>query len=120
MRKVLKWIGIILGSVVGLVLLAALVIYARGTSRLNATHEAPDAVVAASTDSGAIARGHHIMRIHSCQFCHGEQLQGRVFLDIPPALAVASNLTPGQGGVGAAYNGQDWDRAIRYGIRPTG
>jgi len=114
MQKVFKWIEIVLGSVVGLIVVAALVVFARGTSRLNATYEAPDTVVAPSTDSVALARGEHIMRIHSCQFCHGDRLQGQVFLDIPPALAVASNLTPGQGGVGATYNGQDWDRAIRY------
>jgi cytochrome c553 len=120
MRKVLKWLGIVLGSVLGLIVAAALVLFALGTSRLNATYEAPDTLVSGFGDSASLARGEHIMRIHSCQFCHGERLEGSVFLDIPPALAVASNLTPGRGGVGATYSGEDWDRAIRYGIRPSG
>jgi len=120
MRRVFKWIGIVLGSIVGLIVLVALVLFARGTSRLNATHTAPDTVVAGFGDSVSLARGEHIMRIHSCQFCHGDRLQGQIFLDIPPALAVASNLTPGQGGVGTTYSGEDWDRAIRYGMRPDG
>lgn len=120
MRKVLKWVGIVLGSVVGLVVVAALVLYALGTSRLNGTYKAPDTLVSGFGDTASLARGEHIMRIHSCQVCHGERLEGQVFLDIPPALAVASNLTPGRGGVGATYSGEDWDRAIRYGIRPNG
>src|SRR5688500_9335793 len=120
MRKVLKWIGIVLGSVVGLIMVAVLFFFLRGNSRLNATHKAPDTLSSGFGDSVSLARGEHIMRIHSCQFCHGERLEGQVFLDIPPAVAVASNLTPGRGGVGQAYSGGDWDRAIRYGIRPNG
>jgi cytochrome c553 len=120
MRKVLKWLGIVLGSVLGLIVVAVLALFLRGTSRLNATHKAPDTLVSGFGDSASLARGEHIMRIHSCQVCHGERLGGAVFLDIPPALAVASNLTPGRGGVGATYSGEDWDRAVRYGIRPSG
>lgn len=120
MRKVLKWLGIVLGSVVGLILIAALALYLRGNSRLNATHKAPDALASGFGDSVSLARGEHLMRILACQVCHGERLEGSVFLDIPPARAVASNLTPGRGGVGADYSGEDWDRAIRYGIRPDG
>jgi cytochrome c553 len=120
MRKVLKWVGIVLGSVVGLILIAALALYLRGNSRLNATHKAPDTLASGFGDSVSLARGGHLMRILSCQVCHGERLEGSVFLDIPPARAVASNLTPGRGGVGGNYSGEDWDRAIRYGIRPNG
>lgn len=120
MRRVLKWLGIVLGSIVGFVVLAVLALFIRGNMRLNATHKAPDTLVAGFGDSASLARGEHIMRIHSCQVCHGEKLEGTIFLDIPPALAVASNLTPGRGGVGATYSGEDWDRAVRYGIRPNG
>lgn len=120
MQKVLKWVGIVLGSVVGLIVVAALVLFALGSSRLNGTYKAPDTLASGFGDSASLARGEHIMRIHSCQVCHGERLEGSVFLDIPPAFAVASNLTPGRGGVGEAYSGEDWDRAIRYGIRPDG
>lgn len=120
MRKVLKWTGIVLGSIVGLILVAVLVLFLRGNSRLNGTYKAPDTLASGFGDSASLARGEHIMRIHSCQVCHGERLEGTVFLDIPPAVAVASNLTPGRGGVGAAYSGADWDRAVRYGIRPNG
>jgi cytochrome c553 len=41
-----------------------------------------------------------------------------VFLNIPPGLFIAPNLTGGLGGIGKTYGDGDWDRAIRYGVRP--
>ena len=38
--------------------------------------------------------------------------------DVPPFRLVASNLT--SGGVTADYSAEDWDRAIRHGVRPDG
>ncbi len=68
-------------------------------------------------DSAAVARGEHIALIHGCRDCHGKDLGGRVFLDIPPGRFVAPNLTGGRGGVGRSYRDHDWDRAIRQGVR---
>ena len=39
MKKALKWIGIVLGGLVGLLVLAAVVLYAIGSSRLNKTYD---------------------------------------------------------------------------------
>jgi len=64
-----------------------------------------------------VVRGEHVANIHGCTHCLGEGLSGKVFLDIPPGRFVASNLTSGQGGVGNAYAGSDWDRAVRFGLR---
>jgi hypothetical protein len=66
MRKVLKWVGIILGSVLGLVVVAVLVLFLIGNGRLNGTYRAPDTLVSGFGDSASLARGEHIMRIHSC------------------------------------------------------
>ena len=69
-------------------------------------------------DSSSLARGEHILQIHGCQGCHGKDLRGQVFLDIPLGRIVASNLTRGRGGIGAAYRAEDWDHAVRFGVRP--
>jgi cytochrome c553 len=48
-------------------------------------------------------------------------MKGKVFLDIPPGLIIAPNLTKGRGGIGGRYvTLQDWERAIRHGVRPDG
>lgn len=39
MKKVLKWIGIVLGSLIGLILLAGIVLFTIGNSRLNKVYD---------------------------------------------------------------------------------
>jgi cytochrome c553 len=119
MRKVLKRIGIALGGVIGIALVVGLVLALIGRSRLNGRYEVAaalpgDAVVSASAEMGA-----RIAVTRGCTECHAEGMKGRVFLDIPPGLIVAPNLTKGRGGVGARYaSPDDWNRAVRYGVRP--
>ena len=119
MRKVLKWIAISIGILLGVALTIGLVLVLIGRSRLNGRYLAtatlpPEAVAAASAEMGA-----RIAVTRGCIECHAEGLAGRVFLDIPPGLIVAPNLTRGRGGVGGRYASlDDWNRAVRYGIRP--
>ena len=121
MRKWLKRIGIGLGGVLGLLVLAAGVMYAMGRSRLARTYDLPPATLASvATDPATVERGRLVMQRHGCQECHGENLAGQVFLDIPPGLIVAPNLTRGRGGVGSRYTDADWDLAVRHGLRRDG
>jgi mono/diheme cytochrome c family protein len=121
MRKWLKRIGVGLGVLVGLLVAAVGVMYAVGRSKLARTYEAPPTALArVAADPAAVERGRHVMQMHGCQECHGEDLSGKVFLDIPPGLIVAPNLTRGRGGVGSRYTDADWDRAVRHGLRPDG
>lgn len=121
MRKVLKWIGIGLGSVIVLALVAGGAMAMLGRSKMNRTYPSPTLAALRTDDPALVARGRHVAIIHGCTGCHAENLGGMEFLDIPPGRIMAPNLTRGQGGVGAGYRtAQDWDRAIRHGIRPNG
>ena len=120
MKKILKWTGIVLGSLFVLILIAGVTLYTMGNSTLETTYDVTPNLTSVTSDSASVARGEHLAKIHACVDCHGENLAGRVFLDIPPFLAVSSNLTPGKGGIGQAYSDADWDRAIRHGVKPDG
>ncbi len=122
MKKVLKWIGIALGGLVGLLVLSLIVLYAMGSSRLNKTHEIQVENIAIPTNDSAIVRGQHLVEaLTFCQECHGDNLEGKVFIDEPMMATVyAPNLTSGQGGVGAAYADADYVGAIRHGVNPQG
>lgn len=121
MRKWPRRIGIGVGVLAGLLVVAAGVAYALGRSRLARTYEAPSAVLTrVAASPAAVERGRHVMQMHACQECHGTDLSGKVFLDIPPVFLVAPNLTRGRGGVGSRYSDADWDRAVRHGLRPDG
>ena len=121
MKKVLKWIGIILGLLVGLVVLAFGVVYAITETRLNKTYTIQVESVSIPTDAAAIERGQHVAAIRLCADCHAANLAGRVFLDNPVIGRIGTtNLTSGKGGAGGEMTDADWVLAIRHGVRPDG
>ncbi len=122
MKKVLKWIGIVLGSLLVLLLLAAVGLYFFGSKRLNKIYNLQVETIPIPNDEASIARGQHLSQaITLCQECHGDNFEGTV-IDNEPSIAVitAPNLTSGVGGIAATYTDADWVRAIRYGVDPQG
>ena len=118
-RKILKWIGIVSASLLGLLVLAFLVLYTIGSvqwNKMRGTYDVPVETITIPTDQSSITRGKHIATIRMCQYCHGDDLSGQS--DSVPGLVTFAfpNLTPGAGGVGAANNDKDWVRAIRHGV----
>ena len=122
MRKVLKWVGIVLGSLIALLLVAVLAIYFIGSRRLMVRGELPGEAFTIPTSAEALARGEYLMSgVTGCTGCHGENLGGTEFINDPAiGLLWAPNLTAGQGGVAAAYTDADWERSVRHGVRPNG
>jgi cytochrome c553 len=122
MKKVLKWIGIVLGGLVGLLVVAGVVLYVLGSARLNKTHDIQAEAIAIPNDEAALARGEHLVEaLTFCKECHGADLGGDIFDDEPGIATIsASNLTSGQGGVGASYSDTDWVHAIRHGVNAEG
>jgi mono/diheme cytochrome c family protein len=123
MLKILKWIGIVVGSLMGLLLVAFLGLYAVGTakwSRMHGSHEVPAESIIVPTDAASVARGDHLASILICRECHTDSLGGQV--DIAPGIITLSvpNLTSGAGGVGATNTDEDWVRAIRHGVGNDG
>lgn len=122
MKKALKWIAIALGSMIGLVALAAALVYIVSEARLRETYDITPAAIDIPEDADAIARGEHLATsIVACIGCHGRDLSGRALVDDPVfGLVTASNLTAGEGGIGGTYTDEDWVRALRHGVRPGG
>ena len=122
MKKVLKWIEILLGSLVALLVMAGAVLYILGSARLNKTYDIQPEAIAIPTDAAAIARGRHLDEaLTFCGGCHGEDLGGDAFEDEPMiATFYAPNLTSGRGGIGATYSDADHVRAIRHGVSSRG
>jgi mono/diheme cytochrome c family protein len=120
MRKVLKWAGIGLLSVVAL---AAIAIVAFGWREPRGTYMTVNPPpVPVPTDPEAAARGRYVAHaLAACGVCHGEDLGGQVMSDSRIFGYIRTpNLTPGQGGVGRRYTDVDWIRAIRHGLTPDG
>ena len=122
MKKVFKWIGIVLGSLLGLVLVVGGVLALIGNARLNKTYDFPTSNIVAPTDEASIAYGKHRAET-LCQGCHGADLGGieKWFNAGPLGTIDSANLTAGEGGFGQeATSDEDYVRAIRHGIDPEG
>ena len=122
MNQMLRWIGIVLGGLVGLIVIALLAVYAITGARLSRTYQVTPEAVAVPGDAAAVERGRHLVEaVAGCAGCHGENLAGGVVIDNPPIGTVYSaNLTSGRGGRGGTLTDADYVRAIRHGVRPDG
>jgi cytochrome c553 len=121
MKRLLKRIGVILGVLTAVILVAVIGVYTVSNGRINQTHTIAVNPLTIPTDAEAIALGEHIARSRGCTDCHGEDFSGGILLDDPVVGTVyAANLTPGQGGIGGAYSGDDYLRALRHGVGPGG
>lgn len=77
--------------------------------------------VADATDAQALERGRYLYASRGCADCHGASGGGRVFVDDGAGLRIKGpNITAAPGGVVAGYRPEDWVRAIRHGVAPSG
>ena len=119
MKRVFKWVGIVLGSLIVLILVAGVVLYFIGNARLNKTYEIPPSNITTPTDAASIEFGKHRAET-LCEGCHGADLSGinNWFSAGPLGTIDSVNLTPGAGGIGSTFTTEDYVRAIRHGIGP--
>ena len=64
MTRVLKWIGIGVGSLLGLLLVAGVVLFFMGSARLNKTYSFPASNITISADVANIELGKHRARFY--------------------------------------------------------
>jgi mono/diheme cytochrome c family protein len=117
MKRLLKWVGLL---ILGLAVLV-LALYQFGSARIGRASVvgSPVNVIA---DEAALTRGAYLVNaVSACIDCHGPNLEGKPFID-EPALGylAAPNLTSGVGGVGTTYTQADWELAIRHGVAADG
>lgn len=116
MKKVLKWVGIILGGLLVLIILAAVGLNIAGGARLNKTQNIQAETISIPTDEAALARGEHLVHV-ACTSCHGPGLSGQPMLDDPAIGTVyAANIT----GLGQTHADADLVRAIRHAVGHDG
>lgn len=121
MKILLKWIGIVVGSLIGLLAVAFVVLILIGGARANQKHDIPVETMPIPSDAVAIQHGEHVAITHYCTKCHTSNLGGEVFYTIPNLLTIPTpNLTSGAGGVGSFYSDEDWVRAIQHGVGHDG
>jgi mono/diheme cytochrome c family protein len=121
MRSFVKWLGLLLAGMLGLALAAILILYGIGQSRLNKSYQIDTELIPIPNDPESLAEGKRIFQYRGCEACHGEDLEGVIYLDNPAiGQVITPNLTSGDGGIGSERTDQDLIRAIRHGLGPDG
>lgn len=121
LRKIAKWTGIVLGSLVILILAGYFLVARNISQRIEKTYSFANENLTVSSDSTTISRGKHLAVIKGCTDCHGTNMAGKIMVD-DDALGrlSSSNLTKGKGGLPADYGTTDWVRSLRHGISRSG
>jgi mono/diheme cytochrome c family protein len=108
-------------ALVGLIVVAAGVLFAVGTNRIANPRAVEADSIAVPTDSASIAEGRRLSTLFGCRECHGERLEGKSLVDDPVlGRLVSPHIAPGEGSVTAGYSEADWVRALRHGIAGDG
>jgi len=120
MKRISKWIGIVFGGLIALLIVAVFGLWLGAKARLNKIYDIPVETVAIPTDEASIDEGKRLVSIY-CADCHTSNLRGQDAFNDPLLGRVGiPNLTRGEGGVGAQYTDADWVRSIRHGVGPDG
>jgi len=118
MTRLLRWLGITVGTVIALAIIAYGIVYALSERILRRVYEVPAIAVSIPTDPESIREGRRLATVRGCfNDCHGRQAEGRVLFNDPLiARIVAPDLTTAV----RQYSDAQLAAIVRNGIRPDG
>lgn len=128
MKKVLKWIGIVLGGLIGLIVIAVIGLAIYGSVKFKPTHtDRPLYPITADTSPEGVVRGKYLMEqamgcTEGCHVAKDGTLSGVVEeINMPPISGVFAtpNLTSHATGL-AGWSDAEIARAIREGVDKDG
>ena len=114
----LRWLGIVLATLVGLAIIAYAALYLLSERVLHRTYAVPTLSVSVPSDSASVIEGRRLATIRGCYGdCHGKEAEGAVMFDKPMiARIVAPNLTAAV----RKFSDTELTNIIRNGVRPDG
>ena len=84
MKKFLKWLGIVVASVVAIVISATIYVYFASELEFARQYQVAETLsVSLPTDAAEIEEGHRLAQITGCTHCHGANLATPSTIDIP-------------------------------------
>ena len=101
MKRAMKWLGLGLAGLAGVIALAMAVVYVVSSRRISKVYTFNDPPLAVPADSASIAAGQHFVQaIAKCASCHGDDLAGKVVVDDAiMGHLYSANITRGRGGL---------------------
>ena len=117
MRRAVRILGYVVGSLVGLVVLAYVVVYVASEAKIRRKYAITPHPITIPHDSASIAEGRRLAQLHGCTSCHGHLAEGEIFVDNWLfARLVAPNLTKAV----REHSDTELEGIIRQGVSPNG
>ena len=118
MKHLFKWIGIGLGSLLGIAVIAAIFVWVAGGRITGRTYEMPDTTFVADPAAADIEEGRRLAILRGCfDGCHGDKLGGAVFVD---DLVFGKFVAPDLTRAFRDMSDKELDSVIRHGVRRDG
>ena len=112
MTRWLIWGGVALAAALVLWLAPPVYVWLASEAVIGQRYTLPRSLVQADSTREGLVRGARLVRLAGCTGCHGPNLAGKRLRD--PFPLYASNLRA----LATVYADEDFDRAIRRGLRP--
>jgi cytochrome c553 len=117
MKRVLRWLGIGLGGLLALAVLALVSVYIASSRIIARTYDVPLVALEAPTDSVLLADGQRLTALWGCAGCHGDRLAGELmFEQLFLGRIAAPNLTR----ILPLYSDAELERLVRHGVKRDG
>ncbi|MBL0173082.1 MAG: c-type cytochrome [Gemmatimonadaceae bacterium] len=121
MSRWLRRIGVVLGSLIGVVAVFVGWAYYASSQKAAKVYDVALTPFTAVSDSLSIARGKHLVEsITKCVVCHGPDLGGATLVDDPALGILAGKNITSAGGVIGTYSDAELARLIRHGVKRDG
>ncbi len=118
MKKFLKWTGLVVAGLAGVVLLGFAWVYFASERELRREFSAADgSALVIPTDAAEIAEGRRVAQLAGCLHCHGEKLNGGLVDDIPGLVRL---VAPNISAVLPSYSDAQLATVLRKGVKPDG
>ncbi|MBK6814026.1 MAG: hypothetical protein IPG82_00915 [Saprospiraceae bacterium] len=119
MKKILKWTGIILGSLLLILAISAFYLKTKAENLANRTFDQKVEAIVIPTDSLSLVRG-KLLSV-GCRECHGHDLAGKDLFNDPMIGYMSSpNITRAKGSATEHYSDIDYVRTFRHCLNPQG
>lgn len=117
-KRTLKWIGLGLLGIAGLVVIAVILVYIIMGRDLARTYDIEGETVAVPSDAASIEEGQRLAQLRGCSGgCHGRTTNGGVMMELFDGTRV---VAPDLADIAARYSTTELERAIRHGVKPDG
>lgn len=118
MRCILRWLGVAVGAIVGLAVLAFLFVWFAGGRIVDRFYEVPESTFIANPSIANVQEGRRAALLRGCyKGCHGDGLEGAEFVD---SVMFGKFSAPDLTIAFAEMSDSELDLVIRYGIRRDG